>query len=82
MQTRRSLRILGMVMVTVAPLALNPKVFPLRLFCSWVSWSVLGFSCGTACDPQSTLCCFIVNTDEHTISMPLCVLNLQHHIFE
>ena len=68
MQTRRSMRILN-GHGDSGPTGFKPQGFPIATFLQLGQLVLLGFSC-TACDPQSTLCCFFVNTDEHTIACP------------
>src|SRR5262245_33152574 len=78
-QTRWSMRILNSHGDSGST-GFKPQGFPIVTFLQLGQLVLPGFSCCTACDHQSTLCCFFVNTDEHTVGMPLCVMNLQRHL--
>src|SRR5712691_492805 len=79
MQTRRSVCILN-GQGDSGPTGFKPQGFPIATFLQLGQLVLPGFSCCTACDHQSTLRCFFVNTDEHAVGMPLCVMNLQRHL--
>src|SRR5215510_13224872 len=79
MQMRRSVCILN-AQGDSGSTGFESQGFPIATFLQLGQLVLPGFSCCPACDHQGTLCCFFVNTDEHTVGMPLCVMNLQRHL--